>query len=329
MTESVYNKVMHWARNNNATVDFISIWQQITYLEEKRFIEYQPTIGPNPDFRTRLMRWINYAAIEADQQTLLQLVALIFFVGSKEFGSLYRVAFNGQIIRWLIDSNNLTIDQATTGSHIKDAISRTWFCSITDSMQIASFHHVNKIEGRDYRPDWQTLMKFGDPLKIKKFMKDNGLNNLVLLEDFVGSGSQMYDVIKFAANTLSPPHRILIIPLIICPRGNEIGRQLTTHYNNLTFEPVLIMGDKSFVRPHPAGDVETDLVRALRDLVQRLHTLVTGGPPDPTKKPYSPFGFDNTGSLLVMYTNCPDNTLPIIHHGSSTWYPIFPRSSRL
>lgn len=41
------------------------------------------------------------------------------------------------------------------------------------------------------------------------------------------------------------------------------------------------------------------------------------------------FGFDKTGSLTVLYSNCPNNVPPIYHfHGNSNWKPLFPRAKR-
>ncbi|WP_458367887.1 phosphoribosyltransferase-like protein [Marinobacter shengliensis] len=40
------------------------------------------------------------------------------------------------------------------------------------------------------------------------------------------------------------------------------------------------------------------------------------------------FGYSKIGSLVALYSNCPNNTPPMYHHLSTNWSPIFPRSSR-
>jgi hypothetical protein len=44
---------------------------------------------------------------------------------------------------------------------------------------------------------------------------------------------------------------------------------------------------------------------------------------------YGAFGFRDTGSLVVMFSNTPANTLPVIQHESATWTPLFPRTARV
>jgi len=41
-----------------------------------------------------------------------------------------------------------------------------------------------------------------------------------------------------------------------------------------------------------------------------------------------PFGFKGTGALVVMYSNCPNNSLPVLHNESEEWSALFPRIPR-
>ncbi len=332
MLETLFEKVRRWARDPTKVGDhFLNVWDQIEYLANKRFHEYHPTVGPYPDFRTRLKYWINNTSDEAYQKILFELVPRIFFVGSFEFNALYRAAFNGPILRWLVEVLNVQLSPSTLNNDISKAIGETWFCPITDSMQIAAFHHVNNIEGKDYRPDWRSLQRFGSPERIRDYMNNEGLQRLVLIEDFVGSGSQIERTLDFVASALPSPSQILVAPLIICPRGNNAFVRIAARYNNLSFKPVLILNESEFVVEVPrSGHDEDDFIRSVRRLIVDAYSLVSGGEAsDDGKKPYGPFGYARTGAMLVMYTNCPDNSLPIIHNRSQTWSPLFPRSSRI
>ena len=51
------------------------------------------------------------------------------------------------------------------------------------------------------------------------YMATHGLKRLVLMEDFVGSGTQSGDVVRWAAERLSCP--VLFVPLVIVPDGVE------------------------------------------------------------------------------------------------------------
>ena len=333
MPHTVFERVTDWNLSAGSGVDFVSLFTQIEYLAEKRFFEYHPTVGPpHKEFIFRLRDWLDRATKDEDQQILLRLVPQLFFVGSREFRSLYRSAFNGPITRWIIEQLDLDFSLPSFGDDLQKAIKETWFCGITDSMQIAEFHHVNNIEGADLRPDWQTLCVFASPMKVMGFMNAAGYKRVVLLEDFVGTGSQMSSPLKFAANLPgSPP--VLVLPLITAPSGLEFGKALSANHPSVRFTTALELRQEALICEVPTVN-ETDLFKAVRELVVRLYSTVAGGiPPSSTLKPYSPFGYSSSipknGALVVMYTNCPDNTLPIIHHSSGTWSPLFPRSSRI
>jgi hypothetical protein len=332
MPHTIADRVHKWSMDAKADTDYLSLFAQIEYLGQKRFGEYEPTIfPPHKDFFVRLRDWLNNAIKEEDQQTLLRLVSKIFFVGSKEFESLYRSAYREILIRWLIEENSLTLNDSTLDSKIEAELKCCWFCPITDSMKVSTFYHVNNITGIDLRPDWRTLRKFAEPQKISQHMQKTGIRRIVLLEDFVCTSSQAGKAIEYAANLPgSPP--LLVIPLIVCPAGLTAMNSVAAKYSQVKIVPTLILNDDAFVVEAPQVD-ELPLIDRIRRYVTESYPLVVGGiPVDYTKEPFGPFGFGNStprkGALVVMYTNTPDNTLPLIHHKSATWKPLFPRSSR-
>lgn len=327
MPHSIFERVTRWAMENDGH-RLYEIFNQIEYHADRRYYEYHPTVGPHPDFRLRLRDWLNSATEEAAQKALFEFVPHVFFVGSSDFNTLYRSAFNGAITRWVIDLLNLSILDPGLDKKLAKAIEGTWFCPVTDSMQIAAFYHINNISGRNERPDWHSLGLFGDSKKIEEFMQSRRINRIVLLEDFVGSGSQMCRAVAFALSLkLKPP--ILLVPLIVCPAGFRTGQQIARKHAQVTFEPVLALDAECSIQEIPIPGEES-LFPRIRDLARRLYGKVTDGlQPDPHQKPYGPFGFAGTGALTVMYSNCPDNTLPLIHNKSHTWSPLFPRSTRI
>jgi hypothetical protein len=312
-------------------VNYPSINLQIQFLEKWLFNDYEPCKEPSPEFITRLVQWLdNLKENEEDQKKLFRLIPRLFFVGRQEFDTLYRAAFNGPIARWLIDQNGIYLDDPAANTTLHRAAKSAWFCPITDSMRINGFYHVNKISGRDYRPDWRSLAKFGSRAKICGYIRSEGIRSIVLIEDFVGSGSQMMKAVEFAAN-LPGNIPVLILPLIVCPGGAECGASVAKKYRtHVSFSSVITLRKNVFVNVTP-NDGEDELFPAIRDLVERTYERVSGRkwPPDDYFKPYGPFGFSDTGGLFVSYSNCPDNTLPIVHHSSATWHPLFPRATRI
>lgn len=286
------------------------------FLCKKVFFDYEPT--QFEPFETRLIRWLNNVESDLDKQRLLSLLLDMFFVGRKEFEALYRSAYRVHIFRWLLETHNL--DPFNTGleEQVQDLANAAWICPISDSLRINSFLKVNGLKSRDKRPDWRSMEQFGDAAKIRDYVAVNGINDVVLLEDFVGSGSQAVSSIAFAARTL-PNINILLCPLIVCPKGKEHIQKEITQYSNVSFEPVISLPQSAmhdydtFV---DTGGTETE--KFFVGLKSQLGY----------QKEKSAFGFKQTGAKVVMYSNCPNNTLPIFHRDVAEWAPLFPRVER-
>ena len=322
---SLSDKVQEWALHAGIDEpDYNVIDEQIEYFAATRYYEYLPTCGPYHDFRTRLANWLDQVTSEADRKILFRLVPEIFFVQQHDMAALYRAEMRGPITRWYIDLLSIALDDDQAGVRLSDAVSKTWFCPITDSMQIAEFYHVNHLTGVNHRPDWRSLLTFGNEDRIRQYMKDHSLERIVLLEDFIGTGSKMEGTLAFAAS-LSPTTPVLAIPLIVCPLGAEEGRRIASLHSNLTFRTLVLFPNNMLLHDNYTPD-EPDIYKELRGLVKRCYPLVEGAG---SLHLYGPYGYRDTGALLVTYSNCPDNSLPIIHHQSDMWNPLFPRSSRL
>jgi hypothetical protein len=335
LAETYVQKVQRWASEahewdstEGQSVDYFQISDQIEYFAKHLFNDYQPTKGlGEKHFLDRFNDWLNSVSSDDDQRILFQLVCKIFFIGRNEFESLYQAAFNGPVARWLIDQEGMKLDSTNT-SRLKAAERQTWFCAITDSMQISDFYHLNHIQGVEIRPVWRTLYEFANETSarhIDEYMKKRGFKRLVLLEDFVGSGTQMETAVRFAAS-LPSHYPLLLCPIVICPKGISKGEELDDEFGHLTFSPVLQLQQEIFLA-RKCVDGESEFMASLRQVVTNNHKLLVN-----PKTKYSPFGFRSTGSLVVMHTNCPNNTLPILHHssnGGSPWSALFPRSERV
>lgn len=288
----------------------------IKFLSEKVFNDYEPSqFSP---FKLRLLEWLNNFDDESDQQHLLALLMDVFFVGRKEFEALYRTVYHGILFRWMLEDEDIDIFSDKLEYTISKRINEAWICPISDSLRINSFLKVNGLKSLDKRPDWRSMKQFGDVQKIRSYVAKKKIRDLVLLEDFSGSGDQATDAIKFAAKAL-PKTRILLCPLIVCPNGDDALANVAKTLDNVRYDPALVLpkGVVHDFKEHKAGNGSPS-DKFLCDIKKMLHY----------KKDESMFGYRQTGAKVVLFSNCPNNTLPIFHRETAQWKPLFPRVNR-
>lgn len=331
MNNQVEKWVNDWAKSSGDNV-YRDINAQVNFFASELFHDYQPTQSLASSFRSRLENWLSNITDDNDRRTLFRILPHIFYVGNKEFNNLFRVAYNEIIAKWLIDTNNINFDDLEEAKRqIINGLNDCWICPITDSLNINSFFHINNIPNNgwnEWRPQWYTIDRGNDLWNTYyDYIVTNRIRKLVLLEDFVGSGSQIAGVIEFILSQ-GIDLDILLVPLINCPVGHQLFTALEVRYPRLTYGSVLKPSGNCFINRIGTTEEPTEF-NQIRDLIQRYYLQVSGGVPESSfHKPYSAYGYKETGGLIVMYTNTPDNTIPSIHWKSDSWNPIFPRHSR-
>ncbi|MDX3984117.1 MAG: hypothetical protein QHC88_02580 [Achromobacter sp.] len=331
MANYIEELIKSWADDEMTVVNL-----RVDYLEKRLFKSYEPNKFINGEFWTRCETWLKNVSTDADRKTLYRLLTRIFYIGPAEFEELFRNAYEGPVARWLCEKEGIDVCVPGAQAALQKAAESTWFCPVTDSFRINSFFHINNLPANaNLRPDWCSLHKLADIGKLSSYANTEQITRLVLLEDFVGGGSQSLGAVQFAvehSNVLD----VLFVPMIICPEGAKKARELEIQLNtqrlgSFKFSPVLELPKTAFFTPTSSALTQKDSIE-LRDLLLSTYPAVSGGV---TKgKPYHMYGYpphDPTGGLVVMYTNTPDNTLPIIHWrpASGSWEPVFPRHSRV
>jgi hypothetical protein len=317
--------------------DFTTIFKTIEFLEKELYRQYDPTRSPRHlDYLTRLRDWLANIDDEDAQRVLFEFAPRLTFLGKEEFVALYQTSFNGPIARWILDLLDIRLDDPDLDNMLfRELHQHTWYCPVTDSMNISAFYHVNGIVGIDHRPDFRSLAEFGDKEKILAYMKDRGhkknsppsLKRLVLLEDFVGTGKQCAKTLEFALG-LDPSLQVLFVPIVICSVGARRIAEMVNggEYPNLRSESGLELTDDTFI--NDASHLDDDRVgQAIRSLATSTEAQVAGSEGWPRE--YSKYGFRDTGATLVLHSNTPNNTLSLVHHESDTWKALFPRAARI
>lgn len=332
MPNYIEQLVKDWADDEMTAVNL-----KVDHLEKRLFKSYEPNKFIDGEFWARCEEWLKNVNTDEEKKALFRLLTQLFYVGPSEFEELFRCAYDGPIARWLAEKKQIDVCAPGAQQALCDAAEQTWFCPVTDSFRINSFFHVNNLPANaNLRPDWCSLHRLADIDKLKQYCSNEGIHRLVLLEDFVGGGSQSLGAVEFAATQIQDLD-VLFVPMIICPDGANAARALVSQLNlarpgGLSFDPVLELPRHAFFTAHgsPFSGQET---AALRQVVQTTYQAVSGGVPAGAK-PYDMYGFppnSPTGGLVVMYTNTPDNTLPLVHWRpkTNTWQPVFPRHSRV
>jgi hypothetical protein len=308
MNSAISEKVQRWSAEEQGDVDFNALYALIEFLASRRFNEYSPTFGPHPNFRSRLASWLDNSISDEEQKLLFRLIPYVFFMGRDEIAALQRSTFRIPIIRWIIEQAGLRFDDRDLNAKLTAEIQQTWFC----------------------RPDWRSYAAIhsGDSTELLAYITSGRYKRVVLTEDLVASGSQMSDLEPLFSH-LPATLPILLAPLIVCPKGVETGNAIAGRHPQITFSPGMPLPDNAFVSSTRVPG-EPDFFAEIRALAVRIHSVVCDNlTPPPNAVPYGPFGFRGTGAMIVMYSNTPDNTLPLIHHRSNSWKPLFPRRSRI
>lgn len=322
------------------------ILDQLEHHATNEWRVYLPAEHPdfNPSYIERLAAWIGNVTVEADQKLLLKYALHISFFSHDDFAALYRSAMDREITRWV--ASQISASLTPTGwSAFNKLIEReihyhTWFCPVTDSMDINEFYKVNHLKGISHRPGFSTLEMLannaGNPNlqlahNIRYYMKNANIDNngnaiplkrIVLLEDIVGSAKQSLDAVRWAVQNLATP--VLFVPLILCPNGVEA---LKNEQNNsgglLTVRPVIELRRSDLLGPERQGNTGWPITQAVEDFAGKWSNTL-GIHID------NAFGYKKTGCSLSTFSNTPDNSLPMIHYKANNglWSPLFPRVSR-
>jgi hypothetical protein len=318
----IHDKVARWIGGSGKTQHLQETLELLTLLKDELYVHYQP-FPERAHFFERLVAWMEGASTELEQQLLFQFVPWLLFVGPREMDALFRGAFMGPTMKWLIEQSATPLDDPNFAEKITHEVGRTWFGSLA-GMDIGSFCRVNAIQGQSYRCDFRSLSRLGNASAVRRHMADDGFSRIIAVEDFVGSGQQMIEACDFLRRLR--PIRILVCPIIVAPDGNTQGLRIEHDYAHITYRPLFVIPPTALLPATAPLTTEPVILRRMRRLLVKLWSQVEGA--QPTQQLYGPFGLGEFGSLVLTYLNCPDNVPPLVHHQSDTWRPLFPRSSR-
>jgi hypothetical protein len=343
--EELREKVRQWDLRNTGSADdtayYSTILAQLDYHATREWRVYLPAENPvfHQNYMERLAKWIGNLSNEADQKLLLEYALYISFFSHDDFLALYLTALNREVTRWVASLIGARLEPHG-GEKLHDQVHKqihhhTWFCPVTDSMDINQFQKINHLSGVGHHPFFATIqMEAENPIHPNPQIAEDwirymarpsaghaSLEQIVLIEDIVGSGTQCLAAVQWAVATLGKP--VLFIPLILCPNGIDALRAEEVRWGGrLTIRPVIELRRSDLLGPERQGQQGWAISENMEDLAERCSFRASAG--------METFGYKNTGCSLAKFSNTPDNTLPIVHNKprGGNWEPLFPRVHR-
>lgn len=307
----------------------------IRFYEAFRFHYYSSFCDDSLCFEQHLDAWLrNYSDhsiqpgssleekknnIKQDLIYLLSYITHISFITPTEIKAISLTAYKEHIQPWLINKHNLSLFSLDLKERLHAITKHTMFCSITDSMNISEFIHVNNLEGASFRPSLRSELASEDGIKsFTHKLKD--IQQIIVLEDFVGTSTQSKSILENLHRIGIP---ILFTPLIMLESGMTALQSLTNEFFSIS--PVILVPTK-----HAIQEFYTDGEPSWHDTIRKASCKLLEQKANEISKKYRDthiLGYKKGGESIVLHTNCSNNSICLLHCDIGN-HPIFPRVSR-
>jgi hypothetical protein len=370
MSIDISQLVLEWDRDYEANLlpqdpqekrqPYAKLLEALYRIADLRFQPYQN--DDLPSFIEKLRLWLKQFP-DKDKRAAFLLANRIVFISQRQFESLQRRLYTYCIKRHLLDSiistrGLMKYDYKSACSHLAAEMDATIFVPNSDSSNLNSFVHKNSqyFQNREARhlvgpelrfwtypaerarhtsvdvanaaKEFERKVLASDPVLLNK-------TRMVIIEDFSGSGSDLIKSLMLLEQSALPLKEIIIAPVLATEisfkRVTSLCQKLPTrNYRIMTAD---VLPEKlccfdgrgsSYLDGHdPVPNLST-LVKQLSEEIYAQH--FAGG----TFNPAHRHGVGKLALAFVMFSNCPDNSLPIIWKQTNTWsHALFQRVSRI
>lgn len=221
----------------------------------------------------------------------------------------------------------LTKDEGVIEKEFKKRLERTRFLSIGNPSESSAhllyfFRQENRLERDLFINAHQLYTHTAEGNLLIANTVVEGIDRIVILDDFCGSGSQAtaFDE-EFVVNLKKdkPEIEIDYFSLFAIEKGLNKIRDL--HYNRA--EAVFVLDDtyKCFSKDSRFFSMkESEIKKSCKSICNKYGRKL---------EPGFPFGYRNGQMLLGFHHNTPNNSLPIFWSEKKSWNPIFKRFVKL
>jgi len=322
-----------------------------------------------PTFIEKLRVWLEQFP-ENERRAAFLLANRVIFVTERQFETLQRRLFQSRIrphlLAAIIKQRGLEPYEYAKAMVDFDAeMDATIFVANSDSAQINSFVHRNSAYFTDRKrrnlvgPEvtfWTYASERArDPSLVVRnaaiefdtrvLAADPRLGNkrrMVIIEDFSGTGSDLTHTLLLLDKSALPIQEIIVAPVIATEQAvRNLDRLIRLRLTKKRVYKVVaadILSEQlccfdgrgpSYLSYLDGDDPVAHLSKEIRDVSERLFTAhFASATPQLTYN--NRHGVGSLALAFVLYTNCPDNSLPLIWKTSGNWpHALFLRVSRI
>ncbi|MCB1177973.1 MAG: hypothetical protein KDK36_10375 [Leptospiraceae bacterium] len=344
--------------------ELTDVWKTVEAISDYKYDSYQQ-FAPGLRFTESLCLWLEQFNLIKERLVAYNFIKNnLIFVSSDEMKHLIRMAYPDCIKSYLIDKvseetniPNYHIKKILNHDSFKFLKARSLFLGLSDGSHIDDFRRFSQIRHEQvYSTYLISTEKSKDFIKkLKKYLKDTFANTddakfetAFLLDDFSGSGYSFlhkedgdYDgkIVRFYKSIISNQElkdlfdleklKICVVLYMATSKARDKIEKLGKDYfkpKSVDFSIKVIHELKENILINNSD--HTDLF----PILQKYYTKKIESESYKKGNMDNPFlGFDGCALPLVLYHNCPNNSIPILWMDPEHYSPrrgIFPRTER-
>ncbi|MCJ7532041.1 MAG: hypothetical protein MUO64_13565 [Anaerolineales bacterium] len=313
------------------------------YLESLVKFRFVPYLNDEiQGFWRKLWIWINQFETNDEKKLAFKIASSITFITEDQIRHLQEVCFQEKLRFHLLDE--IIIQKKLVPYSYEDAIAyfeekldECLIVALTDSARYNQFVHINGLENHSrlglksigvlVHPDIISTSEVVN--KLKKRYENKRI--LIIIEDFCGSGKTFITDLVRISTHYDNFLKVYFCPYIITDHAEKTIRRFARKFTpNIILEILPGMTISEFMRAFSRSSVlfSYEEQKEIKKICVKYHKKYFSDHKFIGKPRSYPYGYRNGQLLLVLQSNCPNHTLPIIWAQENGWKPLFKRIQR-
>lgn len=275
----------------------------------------------------QLSKWLSNFENEEERLNAMFLLSKFMYFDNETIRELmvrvYEDLYKRPVIYSIRKKHDGTTDTSIIKNEFKEVLERTRFLSLGNPSESSAhllyfFRQENYLQSKLFISPHELFAHTKNGDEINATLMLDGIDRIVLLDDFCGSGDQattFHDsVVKFIKAD-SPQIQISYYALFAIEDGLEKVRGLSFDQAEAIF--VLDESYKCFsdVSRFFIEEEDKKLMSVCKEMCERYGKRISS----------IPLGYKDCQMLLGFHHNTPNNTLPIFWQEKNGWHPMFKR----